>query len=68
MNATVPLPAALPLLRRFSQALRYNGRLVRLAGVRSAPGAKVAELVDALALGASGATRKSSSLFFRTSS
>ena len=33
---------------------------------RAAPEAKVAELVDALALGASGATRKSSSLFFRT--
>ena len=36
---------------------------------RSAPGrarAKVAELVDALALGASGATRESSSLSFRT--
>ena len=30
--------------------------------------AKVAELVDALALGASGATRESSSLSFRTSS
>ena len=29
--------------------------------------AKVAELVDALALGASGATRESSSLSFRTS-
>ena len=48
-------------------AVRYNRVLARPAGNRQVLSAKVAELVDALALGASGATRKSSSLFFRTS-
>ena len=67
MSATMPLLAIGPFASGFTRALRYNRGLARLAGVRSAPGAKVAELVDALALGASGATRKSSSLFFRTS-
>ncbi len=43
---------------------RYNFRLDKGAPVPSF--AKVAELVDALDLGSSGATRESSSLFFRT--
>ena len=46
---------------------RYNLSLLSArAGRESRIKAKVAELVDALALGASGATRESSSLSFRT--
>ncbi len=45
--------------------LRYNRARSGFVGV-SQINARVAELVDALALGASGATRESSSLSFRT--
>ena len=54
---------------RFSARVALGGckppyRFVRTR--RRSPNAKVAELVDALALGASGVTRESSSLSFRT--
>jgi hypothetical protein len=46
----------------------YNAYCVRRTGRLIVRSAKVAELVDALALGASGVTRESSSLSFRTNS
>ena len=49
-------------IARCAQAVRTGEAGTRFQKVR----AKVAELVDALALGASGATRESSSLSFRT--